>query len=202
MAFDSSTRNKLQKLVASCRRKAPIYWPLSTEPGSYTLWIYYHRLTDQTLFKGVMDYVNPKLQAVAQDVEKLRELVLQGSAVQQRDALEKFQKLQQELTDFRDELLRVAQLPYQPNLNDGVLITASPLYKLFHLPKWRKDLEECWKKLEAGEYDWAHLAYSIWPDRVRKTCKTDRSIAIAHGLEELYQEPESSKKPRKAKKKV
>ncbi|TVQ96451.1 MAG: hypothetical protein EA399_15900 [Desulfovibrionales bacterium] len=33
--------------------------------------------------------------------------------------------------------------------------------------------------------DWAHLAYRIWPDRVREVCKTDRSIAIAHGLEEL-----------------
>ncbi len=31
----------------------------------------------------------------------------------------------------------------------------------------------------------SHLAYSIWPDRVREVCKTDRSIAIAHGLEEL-----------------
>jgi hypothetical protein len=96
----------------------------------------------------------------------------------------------------------VAQLPYQPNLNDGVLITASPLHKLFRLPKWRKDLEECWKKLTPGEYDWAHLACSIWPKRVREKCKTDRSIAIAHGLEELHQEPETQKKPRKAKKKV
>jgi hypothetical protein len=41
---------------------------------------------------------------------------------------------------------------------------------------------------------WAHLAYSIWPKRVREKCKTDRSIAIAHGLEELYQEPEPRKK--------
>ncbi len=42
-----------------------------------------------------------------------------------------------------------------------------------------------WKKLEAGEYDWAHLAYTIWPERVKKVCESDRSIAIAHGLEHL-----------------
>ena len=29
------------------RRQAPIYWPLSTVSGRYTLWIYYHRLNDQ-----------------------------------------------------------------------------------------------------------------------------------------------------------
>ncbi len=187
------------KRYSKSRRKAPIYWPLSTESGSYTLWIYYHRLTDQTLYQCVNDYVNPKLETVAQDIDKLRGQVLQGGTAKQRDQLERLQKLQQELTDFRAELLRVAALPYRPNLNDGVLITASPLWKLFRLPRWRKDLQECWKKLESGEYDWAHLAYSIWPERVKEKCKTDRSIAIAHDLEELFQEPKLQKKPKKAK---
>lgn len=190
------------KRYSKSRRKAPIYWPLSSESGSYTLWIYYHRLTDQTLFQCVNDFVEPKIQSVTQDMEKLRAQVLQGGTAKQRDELEKFQSLHQELTDFRDELLRVAELPYQPNLNDGVLITASPLHKLFRLPKWRKDLEVCWKKLEAGEYDWAHLAYSIWPDRVREVCKKDKSIAIAHGLEELYEEPIKPKKTKRAKRTV
>jgi hypothetical protein len=61
------------------------------------------------------------------------------------------------------------------------------LWKLFRLPKWRKDLETCWKELDRGDYDWAHLAYTLFPNRVREKCKTDRSIAIAHGLEDLCQ---------------
>ena len=114
---------------------------------------------------------------------------------EKRDELEKLQDFRQELIDFRDELLRVAKLPYRPNLNDGVLITASPLWKLFRLKKWQNDLKACWEKLETGEYDWAHLAYSIWPDRVREKCKTDRSIAIAHDLEHLCEiEPKKTKK--------
>ena len=48
-----------------------------------------------------------------------------------------------------------------------------------------QDTEKVWKKLEAGEYDWAHMAYTLWPERVREVCRHDRSIAIAHGLEEL-----------------
>ena len=87
---------------------------------------------------------------------------------------------------MREELLRVAKLPYKPDQNDGVLITAAPLWQLFRHRPWRNALKTCWKELEAGKYDWAHLAYSIWPDRVWEVCKKDKSIAIAHGLEELF----------------
>ena len=38
---------------------------------------------------------------------------------------------------------------------------------------------EMMEKLEKGEYDWAHLAHAIWPDRVREKCKSDRSLAIS-----------------------
>ena len=61
----------------------------------------------------------------------------------------------------------------------------SPRQACFRLPRWRRDLEECWSKLEAGDYDWSRMAFTLWPDRVREKCKKDRSLAIAHGLEEL-----------------
>jgi hypothetical protein len=190
------------KRYSKSRRQAPIYWPLSTVSGSYTLWIYYHRLTDQTLFQCVNDFVKPKLDEVNQDIERLRgELQWAGSS-NQREKLEELEDFVIELKELHDELLRVASLPYKPNLNDGVLITASPLWKLVRLPKWQKDLKACWESLEAGEYDWAHLAYTIWPDRVMKVCKTDRSIAIAHGLEDLCDIKAPEKKAKRGKKKT
>ena len=70
----------------------------------------------------------------------------------------------------------------------------SPLYKLFRFPAWQKRLKEAWENLDEGNYDWAHLAYSIWPDRVKEKCKKDKSIAIAHDLENLYEEPVKEKK--------
>jgi len=180
------------KRYSKSRRQAPIYWPLSSASGDYTLWIYYHRLTDQTLYTCVNDFVEPRLKQIAERLEALRGMERRGAAEKE---YEEQGRLEQELREFRDELLRIAAF-WKPNLNDGVQITASPLWRLFRLKPWQKKLKETWDKLKAGDYDWAHLAYSIWPDRVRDVCKTDRSIAIAHGLEELC-EVEVAKKGKK-----
>jgi len=179
------------------RRSAPIYWPLSTPSCSYTLWLYYHRLNNQTLYTCVNDFVDPKLKQVSEEAARLR-LKKSRSAADEKE-LERLTDFERELKDFREELLRVAKL-WKPNLNDGVEITAAPLWKLFQQKPWQKRLKETWQKLEAGEYDWAHLAYSIWPERVREKCKNDKSLAIAHDLEELYVEPPASAKKKKAKK--
>ena len=61
-------------------------------------------------------------------------------------------------------------------------------------------LKDTWAKLEKGDYDWAHLAMNYWPERVREKCKTDKSLAIAHGLEHLYVEPEGKVKKGRGKK--
>ena len=173
------------KRYSKSRRQAPIYWPLSTASGSYTLWIYYHRLTDQTLYKCIQQFIDPRLADVEKELAHLRSVLDSGEgSTKTRRQLDDAEQLRTELKEMRAELEHWASR-WKPNLNDGVLITACPLWKLFRLPKWRKDLEACWKELEAGDYDWAHLAHTLWPDRVRPKCKTDRSLAIAHGLEEL-----------------
>lgn len=180
------------------RRQAPIYWPLSTESGSYTLWLYYHRLDDQMLFKCVTDFLEPKIRDVTRDIERLQKILAGGGSADQRDELDGLLDFRIELESMKAELLRVTRLPYKPDLNDGVIINAAPLWKLFRLKKWQKPCKECWEKLEAGDYDWAHMAYHIWPDRVREKCKTDKSLAIAHDLEDLYVEPpKAAKKKRK-----
>lgn len=185
------------KRYSKSRRKAPIYWPLSTTSGSYTVWIYYHRLTDQTLYTIVNRYLEPKITEVERTtggLEKELESKSGREASQARDNLHATRKFLSELQDMKQELLRVAQLPYKPNLNDGAIITAAPLHRLFGLRQWAQETKKCWESLEQGEYDWAHLAYTIWTNRVREVCKRDKSIAIAHGLEEVYEaaNPEDS----------
>ena len=185
------------------RRKAPIYWPLSTASGSYTLWVYYPSLNNQTLFTAVNDFLdgpNGKLTQVSRECAELR---IKGSG-RSRDEEKQYETLQifeQELTDLRDTLLKIAPT-YQPNHDDGVQITAAPLWPLFRHKPWQKVLKDTWTKLEKGDYDWAHLAMAYWPERVREKCKTDKSLAIAHGLEDLYVEPEAAPKKTRGKKKA
>jgi hypothetical protein len=193
------------KRYSKSRRKAPIYWPLSTPSGSYTIWLYYHRLTDQTLYTAVNKYVEPKISEVERGIAGIEndlKSVTGRDATRLTDRLGEARTFLGELRDLREDLLRIAALPYKPDLNDGVIINAAPFHNLFRLRPWAKDMEDCWKKLEKGDYDWAHLAYTIWPDHVREVCKKDRSIAIAHGLEDLcepgaMQKAESGKGRRK-----
>jgi hypothetical protein len=186
------------KRYSKSRRKAPIYWPLSTPSGGYTIWLYYHRLNEGTLYKVVEQFVEPK-QADVQATFQTLAAKESRSRAEDRE-LETAQTLLGELAAFRDDLLRLAKI-WKPNLNDGVVITAAPLWKHFRLPAWQKELKSTWESLERGEYDWAHLAYSLWPERVTEKCKTDRSLAIAHNLEHLctIEPPKPKKKRAKAK---
>ena len=176
------------KQYSKSRRRAPIYWPISTNAGSYTLWLYYPDLTSQTLYTAVNDFVEPKLKEARRDLATLRDKGGSRSSADEK-ALEKLQDLELELIELRDALLEIAPT-YRPNHDDGVQITAAPLWQLFRHKPWQKVLQDTWTKLEKGDYDWAHLAMAYWPGRVREKCKTDKSLAIAHDLEHLYVEPE------------
>lgn len=188
------------KRYSKSRRKAPIYWPLATASGSYTLWLYYPSLSDQTLFTAVNDFVDPKLDDVRRDLQDLRDKGA-GRSKQDEKHLEALASLEHELADLRDSLLEIAP-NYRPRHDDGVQITSAPLWKLFRHKPWQKALKDTWAKLEKGDYDWAHLAMNYWPERVRDKCVTDKSLAIAHGLEQLYVEPELVEKKTRGRKKA
>jgi len=166
-------------------RDAPIYWPIATKSGSYVLWLYYPRLTDQTLYTAVNEFVKPKIDEVERRLVGIDETLSNasgGEAADLRAVRETCQELLAEMKELRDDLIRVAGLPYKPNLDDGVLITASPLWQLVPHSDWRQRLKTCCEELIDGKYDWAHLALSIWPDRVHERADEDLSIAIAHGF--------------------
>ncbi|WP_295880347.1 hypothetical protein [uncultured Thiohalocapsa sp.] len=90
--------------------------------------------------------------------------------------------------DLRTALLDIAP-GWKPHHDDGVQITAAPLWPLFRHGPWQRTLKDTWQKLQRGHYDWARLAMHYWPGRAREKCRSDRSLAIAHGREALYEPP-------------
>ncbi|TSA12039.1 MAG: type II restriction endonuclease subunit M [Comamonadaceae bacterium] len=174
------------------RRKAPLYWPLTTTSANYTLWVYYPALTSQTLYSAINDFVEPKLRQVDDEATALRNKGPNRTGDDEK-RLEALQAFELELVELRDTLLKLAPT-YKPHHDDGVQISAAPLWPLFRHKPWQKVLKDTWGKLEKGDYDWAHLAMNYWPERVREKCKTDKSLAIAHDAENLYVEPDAKPK--------
>lgn len=170
------------------RRKAPIYWPLSTEAAEIFCWIYYPRLNTDTLKRVTL--------MIDGELDRLRAMVNQTSDAVSANRLN--QKIDA-MVNMKKELQNVIALPYVPNHDDGVPVTAAPLRNLFANHNWQGECEENWKKLSSGEYDWSHLAYSIRPAEVRSKAKKDWCMALTHGLEEICENKPKEKKTRKSK---
>ncbi len=144
------------------RREAPICLPLTLNSFDYTIWIYYPNLTSQTLFSIANDLLDNRIEKRQKEIANLR--LIEKRSPTQEAILEELLSFVSELTTFRSELLDVARF-WKPNINDGVQITAAPLWQFFQHRKWRDTLKKTWEQLEEGDHDWAHLALSIWPDR-------------------------------------
>jgi hypothetical protein len=164
------------------RRESPIYWPLKLNSFDYTVWVYCHKLNGQTLFSIANEILDKRIEIAQKDIASLRSLSKRNAA--QEANLEELTSFLSELTSFRSEMLAVAKF-WKPNLNDGVQITAAPLWPFFQHRKWRETLKKTWEELEGGQYEWAHIALCVWPDRVIRSAHKDRSIAIAHDLENI-----------------
>jgi hypothetical protein len=174
------------KMYSKSRRKAPIYWQLATPSASYSVWLYIHAFSKDTLFRVQNDYVAPKLAHEERLLDSLTSELRDGATAAQRKRLAAQETLVEELRAFLDEVKRVAPL-WKPNLDDGVVINFAPLWRLVPQNKsWEKELKSTWGALCEGKYDWAHLAIHLWPERVVPKCAKDRSLAIAHGLEDVF----------------
>jgi hypothetical protein len=174
------------KMYSKSRRKAPIYWQLATPTASYSVWLYLHAFTKDTFFH-VQDLVTAKAEHEERVLERLRnEQERVGSTSASRKAVAAQETFVDEMRGMLEEIKRVKPL-WQPDLDDGVVINFAPLWRLVpHHKPWQKELRTTWDALVAGEYDWAHLAMHLWPERVVPKCATDRSLAIAHGLEDVF----------------
>ncbi len=172
------------KRYSKSRRQAPIYWPLTSPGGRYTLWLYYHRFSKDTLYRA-LEQAQEKLNYEERKLQRLTADAGGNPGAAERAALADQESFVAELRTFREELSRVAPL-WHPNLNDGVILNYGPLWRMIGHTPWQKAVKAQWDELVAGKYDWAHLAMNLWPERVVPKCAQDRSLAIAHGLEAVF----------------
>ncbi len=171
---------------SSDKRKAPIYWQLATTSGSYSVWLYIRAFNKDTLFRVRNDYVAPKLEHERRQLATLRAEAGASPTSAQSRAIETQKVFVDELAAALDEVSRVAPL-WDPDLDDGMIINFAPLWRLVpHHRPWQNELRATWAKLVEGEYDWARLAMRFWPERVVPKCAEDRSLAIAHDLEDVF----------------
>lgn len=172
-------------------RKRPIYWLLQTTNKNYGFYISHERIDKDTLFKLQKNYIDPKLNLIDQ---QLREISGRLGKLEGREyrllakEKEQFEELYQEIQEFSEKLNNVLNLQdengkvvgYDPDINDGIILNMAPLHELI---PWNEPLKY-WKELQEGKYDWAHMAMRYWSSRVLDKCKKDKSLRIAHGLEE------------------
>lgn len=179
------------KRYTKSRRKAPIYWPISSPSGAMTVWVYYPRLSDQTL-PHILLMLSKERTACQSDLTNAQ---LANDKKQEAKSM----NMISEISFLETELRRVHELPYKPDHDDGVPVTAAPLVNVFRHNGWKKECQDNWKELSEGEYDWSHIAYSLYPARIREKVKKDWCLALTHGLEELCENKPKEKKPGKKK---
>jgi len=168
------------------RRKAPIFWQLATPSASYSVWLCVHSLSNDTLFKVQSDFAMPKLSHEERKLQSMRQEFGDDPKAGERKLISDQEAFVEELRAFVEEVKRVAPL-WRPSLADGVVINFSLLWRLVpHNKVWQKELKATWDSLCAGNLDWAALAMHLWPERLIPKCAMDRSLAIAHGLEDNF----------------
>jgi hypothetical protein len=150
------------KRYSKSRRKAPIYWLLQSSKKNYALWIYYHRLDKDILFKALLNYVEPKIRREESRLEELRsQKTALGAATKGSKKLDKDIDRQEafltELRDFEEKLRRAANLHLHPDLNDGVVLNIAPLWELV---PW-KEAKSYWDDLMDGKYEWSSIGKQL-----------------------------------------
>ena len=177
------------KRYTKSRRKAPIYWPLTSEDGSITYWVYYPKLTKNTLPSLVV--------RLRQQQEQLRSTLNAALTSHDKSKENEVRSTLQQTEKMMEQLNAIIATGYAPCHDDGVPVTAAPLYELFAHRQWRQECESNMKSLEEGEYDWSHLAMSLYPARITAKAKKDWCMALTHGLEHLCENKPKEKRSKK-----
>ncbi len=178
----------------------PIWLPLSSAKRNFVVFAAIHRWHDGTLdeVRVLLKDERKVLDGELEDVKLARatgDTKTRGAGEKRQEEL---RALLTELDEFTARVEAVSERGAPPSpggkprnadarfvmdLDDGVMVNAAALWPLLD-PQW-KDPVKWWKELcdpkGRKDYDWSHLAARYFPARVDGKCKTDPSLAVAHG---------------------
>jgi hypothetical protein len=177
----------------------PIHLPLSSVKRSYVAYVCIHSLRSDTLSVLLAEHLLPEKRRVEGELSELR-----GSRQAERGqgaAEKRFSEVRKLLDELEDFISKVSELAdrgppapdtktterevdarYAMDLDDGIIVNCAVLWPVLE-PHW-KEPKKWWKELANAEgkqdFDWSHSAARYFPDRVRKKCHHDPSLAVAH----------------------
>ncbi|MBU0288751.1 BREX-1 system adenine-specific DNA-methyltransferase PglX [Hallella faecis] len=179
------------KRYTKSRRKAPIYWLLASEDGTMDYWVYYPKLSKNTLPQLIIQ--------LREKGEQLRTRLNAALAAHNKTQETQVRAEQEQVEGMMEKLNSIIEAGYVPNHDDGVPVTAAPLQHLAASRLWRAECEKNMELLAKGDYDWSHLAMNMYPARVAQKAKKDWCMALTHGLEHICENKPKEKKTRKKK---
>ena len=148
-------------------RKAPLYWQLATSSGCYSIWVYYNRVSRDTLYRLLNDYATPKWKHEERLLTNLIQDAGSNPSVSKRKEIEEQERLVSELLAFSNEVARVAPLwgsETSTMASSSISRHCGGSYP--RIVRGRNECRKTWGALCKGDYDWAHLAMYLWPERV------------------------------------
>jgi hypothetical protein len=164
-------------------RKRPVYWLIQSPKQNYNVYLFHERATDQilALLQGAR-YLGGRIFQLKQQLEEANRREAAAEGHEKAGWRKQAQELAEELADLEafDQAItatnsepivdtegKAGTARWAPELDDGVLLNAAPLYRL--TPAWKKadaklDLGKVWKALKDGEYPWANPTFALQAD--------------------------------------
>jgi type II restriction/modification system DNA methylase subunit YeeA len=136
-------------------KKRPIYWMFSSPKGSFSVLVYMHRYTPDTLNSILNKYLREFIDKLKIRKEHLEQIKISSSAAEQSKAIKEIDKLDKMLLDCkeyeREILYNLATERIAIDLDDGVLVNYNKFGKAI---KEVKGLNDSATKKKVKEFDW------------------------------------------------
>lgn len=140
-------------------KKRPIYWMFSSPKGSFSVLVYMHRYTPDTLNNVLNKYLREFIDKLKIRKEHLEQIKISGSAAEQSKAIKEIDKLDKMLLDCqeyeREILYSLATERIAIDLDDGVLVNYNKFGKAI---KEVKGLNDAPTKKKVKEFDWIDVS--------------------------------------------